>query len=399
MKRILNPGILLLAAFLPAFGPGQRSSQFQIALPGYRYRFPRDNFSHPDYQTEWWYYTGNVWTQEGRRFGFELTFFREGVSREPQSASVWSVDDVYMAHLALSDIQSQKFYDRQRLNRSGPGLAGIDENSGKIWNGNWQVAWNENQQRLQAVTGRFSIRFVLTALKPPVIQGINGVSQKAAGRGQASHYISLTRLAVRGTVQFSGVNDPVKGTAWMDHEFFTNPPGASKPNWDWMCMQFRDNTELMLYRLRQKDGSISPYSSGTYVDAEGQSRHLTVKDFQMEPGLSWTSPQTHAQYPVNWRVRVPSLGIELSVTTPLDDQELESRSRFTPTYWEGAIDLVGSKGGKPLHGVGYLEMIGYDQLKRDATNLTPDGSSNDQESQSTSDAGTKSLTLRRFAIE
>ncbi len=358
MKHYLIPTVLLLYTFAAA-APAQNIPQYEAALPGYHYRFPRDNFNHPDYQTEWWYYTGNLWTPEGRRFGFELTFFREAVSRAPHPDSVWNVNDVYMAHLALSDIQGQRFYDRQRLNRAGPGVAGIDKHGGKIWNGNWQVVWYGDHQELQAVTGRFSLRFVLNSMKPPVIHGINGLSQKAVGRGQASHYISLTRLAAQGTIQLAGNSFAVTGSAWMDHEFFTEKPGASKSGWDWTCMQFDDNTELMLYRLHQNAGSEDRYSSGTYVDAEGDAQHLTARDFRMQPGSAWTSPKTNAQYPVTWHIRVPSLGIDLTEATPLKNQELVSRNRFTPTYWEGAIDLAGTKAGQSIHGVGYLEMTGY----------------------------------------
>ncbi|MGH9433191.1 MAG: lipocalin-like domain-containing protein, partial [Terriglobia bacterium] len=364
MKRLFPLPTLLFAAFLVAPCPGGNTPQYAVALPGYHYSFPRDNFNHPAYQTEWWYYTGNLWTSKGRRFGFELTFFRVGVSRAPRPASVWNVNDVYMAHVALSDIQSQKFYDDQRLNRAGPGVAGIDDSSGKIWNGNWQVVWRGDAQELRAVTTEFAFGLVLHSLKAPVIQGINGVSRKAPGRGHASHYISLTRLAAQGTVRLSGHSYPVKGSAWMDHEFFTEQLSGSPSGWDWTCMQFDANTELMVYRLRRQDGSEDPYSSGTYVDAEGHSQHLTVKDFQMQPGSIWTSPETHARYPVNWRVQVPSLGISIVVTTPLKSQELVSKNQFTPTYWEGAIDLSGTKAGKSIHGVGYLELTGYARSAR-----------------------------------
>ncbi|MGH9452938.1 MAG: lipocalin-like domain-containing protein, partial [Terriglobia bacterium] len=333
MKRLFPLPALFAAVFLVAPCLAQNSPPYEVALPGYHYSFPRDNFNHPAYQTEWWYYTGNLWTAAGRRFGFELTFFRQGVSRALHPASVWNVHDVYMAHAALSDIRGQKFYDSQRLNRVGPGLAGIDESMDKIWNGNWQAVWNGDHQELQAVTDMFAFEFDLNSSKPPVINGINGMSQKATGRGHASHYISLTRLAAEGTVRLSGHSYRVKGSAWMDHEFFTEQLSGSPSGWDWTCMQFDDDTELMLYRLRHQDGSEDPYSSGTYVNAAGHSQHLTVKDFQMQPETTWTSPQTHARYPVNWRVEVPSLGINLAVTTPLKRQELVSKNRFTPTYW------------------------------------------------------------------
>jgi predicted secreted hydrolase len=364
MKRLRPLSALLVAVFLAAPSVAQKVPSYDVALPGYHYRFPRDNFNHPDYRTEWWYYTGNLWTPAGRRFGFELTFFREGAPSAPQPASVWNVTNVYMAHAALSDIRDRKFYYDERLNRAGPSLAGIDESTSTIWNGNWQVMWRGDTQELRAVTELFNFELVARSTKPPVIQGIDGVSQKGPGRGNASHYISLTRLEAHGTIRVAGQSYQVKGGAWMDHEFFTQPRGDSVAGWDWTCLQFDDNTELMLYRLHEANGSESPYSAGTYVDAEGHARHLTASNFHMQPEAVWVSPRTHGRYPVSWQIKVPSLRIDVNLTTPLKNQELVSRTPFAPTYWEGAIDVIGSKNGKPVHGVGYLELTGYARASR-----------------------------------
>src|SRR5579863_709316 len=142
-------------------------AQYRTALPGYRYEFPRDNFNHPDFQTEWWYYTGNVKSAEGYRFGFELTFFRQGVSRDPANTAAWDATDIYFAHLALSDLDGGKFYSTERANRSGPGIAGASESLARIWNGNWQVQWNGEDQKLQGIDERFQFQLKLHSEKPP----------------------------------------------------------------------------------------------------------------------------------------------------------------------------------------------------------------------------------------
>lgn len=336
--------------------PGARA-QYQVALPGYHYEFPRDNFNHEDYQTEWWYYTGNLKAADGRRFGFELTFFRQGMSREP-ATSEWYVNDLYMAHLALSDLDGRHYYHAERLNRQGPGIAGVDEATGLIWNGNWQVHLAGQEQQLRGLTDAFGIDLQLRSVKPPVIQGQNGISQKAAGVGHASHYISLTRLLTSGTVDIGGAKYQVEGTSWMDHEFFTGSMAPSESGWDWVGLQLDDNTELMLYRLRHKDGSVDPFSSGSFVDAQGRSHFLSEKDFRMTPtGETWTSPETKGTYPVQWKIVIPSLGMELHLSTPLKTQEMTSS--VGPSYWEGAVDVAGLRGSAQLRGDGYLEMTGY----------------------------------------
>lgn len=354
-KRLLL--ILLFAALPSAFG------QYKTALPGYRYEFPRDQFNHENFQTEWWYTTGNLISADGRHFGFELTFFRQGADRDATKTQAWDVQDLYLAHLALSDLDGGKFYHTERTNRAGPGLAGIDAGTHRIWNGNWEFCWTSgNQMTLRAADERFSLQFVLQPEKPPVIHGENGVSQKAAGAGHASHYISFTRLKTTGSIEMEGKSLGVTGTSWMDHEFFTHQLEPGQIGWDWLSVQLSDNTELMLYQFRRKDGSVDPFSAGTYVDAHGRSQHLTSADFRLTPaGEWWTSPVTGAKYPVAWTMEIPKLALKLEATTRLKSQELSEGGPLSPNYWEGAITIRDTKAGGNLGGVGYLEMTGYDR--------------------------------------
>lgn len=351
-KRVAS--ILFLLITIPAL------AQYQTALPGYDYKFPRDHFSHPDYQTEWWYYTGNVKTPDGHRFGFELTFFRQGVDRSAEKQNVWDVRDVYLAHLALSDLDGVQFYHAERSNRGGPGLAGVDEKLQRTWNGNWEAQWKGSEQTLRAIDERYSFRFSLSPAKPPVIHGENGISQKAAGPGHASHYISFTRLITSGTIQLNGKTHTVIGSSWMDHEFFTHQLAQDQAGWDWLSVQLSDNTELMLYRIRKKDGTADSFSSGTYIDVQGRSFHLRATDFSLQPTPDvWKSQTTSATYPVHWKVDLPSQKLQLDVTTLLRSQELSGQSNLLPAYWEGATSVSGTRDRAAISGVGYLEMTGY----------------------------------------
>ncbi len=356
----------LATVFALIFALPSGFAQFKAALPGYHYEFPRDYFNHPDYRTEWWYYTGNLQTTDGRKFGFELTFFRQGVNRDPLSASNWDVRDLYLAHFAVSDLDGKKFFHAERTNRAGPGIAGANESLDTVWNGNWSVVWAEGAENLTAIADQFAIKLSLHPEKVPVIHGENGVSQKSAGKGRASYYFSETRLATSGWLEIASQKYQVGGLAWMDHEFFTQQLAPDQTGWDWLSVQLDDHTELMLFHIRRKDGAIDPFSAGTFVDAQGHAHHLRSSDFELEPadaaqaGGTWTSPETHATYPIRWKVRVPSLGITLEASTPLPSQELTSNSQFVPNYWEGAIFLAGSKNSGALRGSGYLEMTGYD---------------------------------------
>jgi predicted secreted hydrolase len=350
----------VLAAALLILNP--LAAQYRKAAPGYRFEFPRDYFDHPDFQTEWWYYTGNLKSANGRRYGFELTFFRQAVSRDLAQAATWDVKDLYLTHLALSDLDGQKFYHSERINRAGPGIAGVSVSTSSIWNGNWQIQWEGSDQKLQAVEKQFQLHLVLHPEKSPVLHGENGFSQKSEGAGHASYYISLTRLTATGQLELNAEQFEVSGLAWMDHEFFTHLLEAGQIGWDWLSLQLEDNTELMLFRIRRKDGSLDPFSSGTYVDAQGKSTHLRASDFILEPLTeNWTSPVTHATYPIGWKIMIPRLQIELEAHTTLAAQELAGKTKIAPPYWEGAITLGGHRGKMPLGGVGYLEMTGYER--------------------------------------
>jgi predicted secreted hydrolase len=354
--RNRRTALCLLLLWLPiAF------AQYRTAQPGYSYKFPRDHFAHPDFQTEWWYYTGHLVAQDGRHFGFELTFFRQAVSRDALSKNTWDIQDLYLAHFALSDLDGGKFFHTERVNRQGPGIAGTSFKQQRIWNGNWQALWKGEDQQLQAFADPYSLELSLHPEKPLVIHGVGGVSQKSEGPGHASHYISFTRLATSGTITLGGKTVRVSGTSWMDHEFFTQQLDADQAGWDWFSLQLEDNTELMLFRIRRKDGSLDPYSAGTYVDAQGKSQHLGGAEFALIPlEHRWRSPVTSARYPTEWTITVPKLGIDLIARTVLDAQELSGTSKLSPSYWEGAISLAGNRGGRKLAGAGYLEMTGYD---------------------------------------
>jgi predicted secreted hydrolase len=320
-----------------------------LVVPGYHYSFPRDHFEHPEFRTEWWYYTGNLHDAEGKRFGFELVFFRQGQERGEANPSAWRVDDLYLAHLAVTDIDGWHFFSHERLNRAGPGIAGASFAERRVWNGNWWAVWQGERQVLEATAEEFQFRMELQAVKQPVVNGINGVSQKGDQPGEASYYVSITRLAVSGELVVGGKRHAVTGAAWMDHEWFTNQLNREQTGWDWFSVQLDDQTELMIFRLRRRDGTIDSHSAGTYVDREGRARHLAHADFSLSPLETWKS------YPVHWRMQVPSLGIALDVSAAYEAQELVSDSNG-PNYWEGAVTYSGSRTG-----VGYLEMTGYDK--------------------------------------
>ena len=353
---------------------GARAAEFKLAVPPYSYAFPRDHNSHPAYATEWWYYTGHLQSKGGRKFGYQLTWFRTALAPSIDRKSAWAARDVMFAHFALTDESGQKFYFTDRIGRANLGLNGADANSKtpRIWCGDWVLKFNGKTGETQTIRARgtsdaratngqdFALNLNQIALKPPVVHGENGVSQKSQGRGRASHYYSFTRLKTSGTLVIGNERLSVTGQSWFDHEFGSNQMDASQVGWDWFSLQFTNGRELMVYRLRLKNGKTEPYSSGTWVEKSGKSRHLKLADYTLTPLSNWKSSASGATYPAKWRIRVPREKIDLIVTPTVANQELRpSRTGANLAYWEGSVVARGTDNGRLLSGVGYLEMTGY----------------------------------------
>jgi len=204
-----------------------------------------------------------------------------------------------------------------------------------------------------------ALALTLSPARPPVIHGQNGVSQKSAGVGRASHYYSFTRLKGKGTLRLGGDLLQVRATGWMDHEFGSNQLTADQVGWDWFSIQLDDGADLMLYRIRLVNGQADRFSSGTLLHADGKSRHLTLQDFRMEATGYWTSPPSGGRYPVRWKIEVPSHDLSLSLEPVLEGQELIIKESTGVTYWEGSVRVFGQREGKAITGKGYLELTGY----------------------------------------
>jgi len=331
---------------------------WRAALPGWEYAFPRDHASHPDFQTEWWYFTGNLRAGDGREFGYQLTFFRQGVRPpgSPRASSRFVLDDMKFAHFAVTDLTRGKFHHFQQVSRGAFGEAGFEAGERLAWIGDWSCERTGlHSFSLRAAEGGVSVDLRMESAKPPVIHGNKGVSQKADGEGRASHYYSLTRLVTSGTLEVDGTSFEVKGTSWFDHEWATNQLGAHQKGWDWFSLQFDDGSELMLFQIRTDSGR-DPHSGGTFILADGGGSKIENADFELEPDAWWESPQTKGRYPVGWHLSVPKLGLDLRVRARLDAQELASQPF---AYWEGAVEATGKREGNALRGTGYLEMTGY----------------------------------------
>jgi predicted secreted hydrolase len=338
------------------------SEGFQRAEPGRVFDFPADHGPHEEYQTEWWYYTGNLTGAGGERFGYQLTFFRQAMvplEQRQERESRWAADQVYLAHFTLTDIDGGKFQAFEKLGRGAAGLAGATgDPTFQVWLDNWSVKQTGlNEYRMQASAGNAALDLLLVDQKGPVLQGESGYSQKGPEPGNASYYYSLSRLKSTGQIQVGENRYDVSGFSWMDHEFSTSVLSEGQVGWDWFALQFDDQRELVIATLRRADGSIDPYSGGTIILADGSLQHLKADDFSIAVTNTWRSPHSGAEYPAAWTIAVPSEEILIEVKPLLNDQELN----LSFIYWEGAVEINGEYRGQPVSGRGYVELTGYAQ--------------------------------------
>jgi predicted secreted hydrolase len=338
MRRLLAALIILAASPVP--GPTPLS-------------FPRDHGSHPDAAVEWWYYTGHLREPAGPAFGFQLTFFRVG--------------ELGLAHFAWTDVERKTFVYREKAHLVLPGIAEFAEGRLDVSNEGWSAREEPGgTHRLRMGTDARTVELTLTPAKPPLLQGDHGFSRKGPGANEYSHYVSITRLDVRGTLSVplgSPSPIPLSGTAWFDHEWGPGALPEAAAGWDWFAVQLDDGSELMLYRIRTAGGAATPFSSGVFVPARGSPRRLAWSDVRFRPTKQWRSPRSGATYPSGWEIDVPREALALRVEPLVADQELVTEQSTGVTYWEGACRVTGTAGGRDVAGRAYAELTGY--AKRD----------------------------------
>jgi predicted secreted hydrolase len=365
MKIIFSITLLLLLGAKNILGVETMTPDgFSLPEYGHQFSFPRDHGSHDDFKIEWWYITGHLFAEDGRRFGFQATFFRSAGARKKsdgETNSDFSDEKLFLAHMAVLDVKSKTFVHQQRLNRDGwdafSATNGLD-----VRNGNWSLSMTDTNSEAMvlrgSVNGDVSYELNLSPKKSLVVFGTNSVSRKAVDAGAASYYLTFPRLAADGEMNWRGEKIRVRGEAWMDHEISSSQLGGDQAGWDWCCLQFKDSREIMAYRMRRKDGTQDAFSTLAWVGTNGVVTHLPSGDFQIETLRSWKSPTTGASYPVSVKIRTHeanSSAPKIFTLEPLaDNQELAGGGL---SYWEGACKVRDAAGADI--GSAYLELTGY----------------------------------------
>jgi predicted secreted hydrolase len=333
------------------------SADYAQAVEVIPFSFPADHAAHPEFQTEWWYFTGNLRDTAGRRFGYQFTLFRRALAPQPvERNSDWGADQIYMGHLAVSDIDGGAFFAAERFSRAALGLAGVTAEPLSITLRDWRLQAGGEQGmtwQLTAADGPIAIDLRAASTRPPVLQGDGGLSRKGSTVGNASYYYSLTRMATGGTITIDGEVFSVEGLSWMDREWGSSALEAGTAGWDWFALHLDSGHDLMYFQLRNADGSASPFTGGSLLAPDGTLTQLDGSSVTLEVLERWDSPRSAATYPIAWRLQSPSHSLDLTLQAALPDQELP----VSIVYWEGSIDVSGSHSGR-----GYMELTGYAEV-------------------------------------
>jgi len=350
------------ASLLPLLSETGTAGFARATEPG-AIRFPRDLGPHEAYQTEWWYYTGNLETDDGRAFGYQLTFFRRALeppaaktAENDEARSDWRTNQVYLAHFTVSDVANDDFYERERFARGAAGLAGAQVEPYRVWLENWYVEEvAPGVVRLVARTDEVGLDLHLQRTLAPIVHGDEGLSQKGSETGNASYYYSIVQQETTGVVTIGSRDYAVTGRSWKDHEYSTSALEAGAVGWDWFSLQLDNGAALMFFQIRREDGSLQRQSSGTFIFPDGATERVNLGQWELEVTDRWTSPASGATYPAAWIIRIPSLDLVLEGEPLMADQELN----VSTVYWEGAVRFDGTWRDEPVQATGYVEMTGY----------------------------------------
>lgn len=320
--------------------------------------FPDDHGPHPDYALEWWYFTGNLESPDGRHFGYELTFFRIGLTPEEfDRSSEWASNQMYTAHFALTDVENDRFYSSERYGRDALGLVGAVGSPFRVWLEDWSATSTSGSTlpiRLIAREDGVEIDLLLNSKKGVVLNGEDGFSRKGNNTGEASYYYSMTRMPTEGIIAIDEQTHTVRGMSWLDREWSSSQLSEEHVGWDWFALQLSDGRDIMYGVLRPRDEMASGFQLGTVVEEDGSHRSIESGEVLLDVLDEWQSPRG-GTYPARWRLRMPAEGIDIEIAPYISDQELDAIVR----YWEGAVRIEGTSAGQSITGNGYVELTGY----------------------------------------
>ncbi len=334
---------------MPVYG-----EEWKEVGPGNAVELPSHFFHQKKYRVQWWYFTGHLYDEAGREFGYELTFFAAGVQLRPYR-SRFGINTIYFSHFAISDVAGNKFHHYSNSDAGAFGFTGADDRRLHVWVDKASLEGTSERMHIKAEAEATAIDLILVPSKRVILNGDRGYSRKSEESPLiASLYFSFTDLQTSGMLKLGDQLFAVKGKSWFDREISSRGLTKNETGWDWFSLQLDDGREIMLYIIREKNGTTGAYSSGTFVQKDGSYRHLTAADFRVDVKSRHTSGETGTDYPSKWEVFIPSEKLKLLITPLVAEQEFPAGEAMGNAYWEGTCRIEGNAKGRA-----YVEMTGY----------------------------------------
>jgi predicted secreted hydrolase len=342
-----NLSLLNLLSDSPNFIEGQ------IPQSNYEILLPEDHYDHSNFRNEWWYFTGNLKDTNQKEFGYQFTIFRFNNNQDDIN-SLWSASDIYLGHLAISDIDEAKYFSKEVFFRNSElGFAGGDIQQNKIWISNWEIKFDGDTVHLSARQDELIVDLILESKSPPVYHGDNGYSEKGSENTNASYYYSITDYETNGKITINNKIHEVSGKSWFDHEWSSGVLPNDVVGWDWFSLRFDEGSQLMIYQLRDNAGLPTKFSAGTFIEKNTQVIKLNSEQFELNPVGNWNSDLTDISYPLQWEIKISDLNINIRIKPKINNQEFNN----TIIYWEGAVNILNNSNQRI--GEGYMELTGY----------------------------------------
>ncbi len=344
IKYLLLTLTVLTVTYVYPIGADTQSIDFKRASSDYSLKFPADHGKHNGFRVEWWYLTSNLSSEKFGELGIQWTLFKNQLAPQSKEKS-WGLNSFWMGHSAITT-QKNHFFE-ERFARKNMRSAGVTLSPFNAWIDNWSASGDDELKKLKIYSDgeKFSYSLEFKTKYSPIPQGENGFSLKSAS-GNASHYYSQPFYIVEGWVEIDGLKEKVKGLGWLDREWSSDLLSESQVGWDWFSIHLEDGSKLMLFQVREKNGS--KFVSGSWINKDGCKESISAKKVTIKKLKS--KLYKWGEIPIRWHVHIPEKELDVKISPLNQNSFMET---LIP-YWEGPVKVSGSK-----EGVGYLEMTGY----------------------------------------
>jgi predicted secreted hydrolase len=255
MRKIVNPlrkvTFLLILVLSYPDTQGQSWKEYPYT-PEELISFPFDEGRHPEDSIEWWYVAGHLTGESTQaHYSLMLSYFYY---------PLLSYDGFRILNLCNDDT-GEFFSEPKALTYTVMGIDSLNIQA-QLTNGIIEVWANKTDDKGVPVPFEYlitasgspgSLDISCMATKRPLILGDSGYIKQ--GDHSYSYYYSLTGNEVTGTISFNGIDEEVRGTAWIDRQYGNFNP-LTEEKYEWFFLNLSNGMDLNIWNLFTPDNQI-----------------------------------------------------------------------------------------------------------------------------------------------